>query len=134
MGLPSSGRFFQGGYRDFRQLPFLSAGSLTSPPSPLSRIQNHGTLHVDRGRRRAQGEEEDTICCAGLCAHQPGPSASGDGEQAVDCVNHSLYVYFQLVVVLPDPGGPSLICITLLPAFFHSPTGFWILCLCLSLC
>ena len=58
--------------------PLLSTGSQTP------RIESNGALHVGRGRGGAQGEEEDTICRAGLCAHQPGPPASGDGEQAMD--------------------------------------------------
>lgn len=62
----------------FRQRPLLSAGSQTP------RIQSHGALRVDRGRGGGQGEEEDPVRCAVLCAHQPGPSASGDGEQPVE--------------------------------------------------
>lgn len=50
----------------------------------LLRIQSYGRLRAERGRGGAQGEEEDPICCAGLRAHQLGPSASGDGEQAAD--------------------------------------------------
>uniref|UniRef100_A0AAX7SSQ5 Protein phosphatase 1 regulatory subunit 1B n=1 Tax=Astatotilapia calliptera TaxID=8154 RepID=A0AAX7SSQ5_ASTCA len=55
-----------GGYRDFQLLPLLSAGSQTS------RIQSHGALCVTRGRGGAQGEEEDPVCCASQCTHQPG--------------------------------------------------------------
>lgn len=73
VGLHSSGRFLQRGCRDL----LASTGSL-SPG-----IQKHGALHVNRGRGRAQGEEKDPVCCAGLHSHQPGPSASGDGELAV---------------------------------------------------
>ena len=54
----------------------------SDPSSPLGvwppGIQSHG---ADRDRWGAQGEEEDPLCRAILCAHQPGPSASGDGEQ-----------------------------------------------------
>lgn len=78
MGLPSSGRFLQGGYSDLRLWHLLSAGSQTTG------IQNHGALPVNWGRGGAQREKEDPLCCTGLCTHQPGPSASGDGEQAAD--------------------------------------------------
>lgn len=68
----------KGGYSDLRQRPLLSTGSQTPG------IQSHGALRVDRGRGGAQGEEEDPLCRAGLCTHQPGPPTSGDGEHTVD--------------------------------------------------
>lgn len=47
-------------------------------------IQRHGCFCAKPGRSGAQGEKEDPICRSVFCAHQLGPSASGDGEQVVD--------------------------------------------------
>lgn len=72
----------EGSSREGREIigSFLSL-SLSLGVRPRS--QSYGALHVCRGRGRAQGEEEDPICCSRLCPHQPGPSASGDGELTV---------------------------------------------------